>query len=89
LIILGNFETTVIKKQSMDILDNYDTTTANKSMGLDRGAIQSCGYYYSSNPSTYIYFFLKLFDLKLLDLKLFESKLLSLKLLDIKQLLTA
>ena len=46
--ILVNFETTMIKKQSMVILvnykDNYDTTTttANKSMGFDLSAIQSC-----------------------------------------------
>ena len=46
--ILGNFETTMIKKQSLIILvnykDNYDktTTTANKSMVFDVSAIQSC-----------------------------------------------
>ena len=46
--ILGNFETTMIQKQSMVILvnykDNYDTTTTttNKSMGFDLSAIQSC-----------------------------------------------
>ena len=43
--ILGNFETTMIQKQSMVILvsykDNFDTKTitANKSMGFDLSAI--------------------------------------------------
>ena len=46
--ILGNFWTTMKQKQSMVIFvnykDNYDTTTttANKSMGFDLSAIQSC-----------------------------------------------
>ena len=46
--ILGNFEITLIQKQSIVILvnykDNYDTATtiANKSMGFDLSAIQSC-----------------------------------------------
>ena len=47
--ILGNFETTMIQKQSMAIIVNYKdkhdttTTTANNSMGFDLSAIQSCG----------------------------------------------
>ena len=44
--ILGNFETTMVQKQSMVILvnykENYDTKTANNSMGFDLSAIQSC-----------------------------------------------
>ena len=46
--ILGNFEITMMQKQSMVILvnykDNYDTATkpANKSMGFDLSATQSC-----------------------------------------------
>ena len=45
--ILGNFETSMKQKQSgyqVNYKDNYDTTTttANKSMGFDLSAIQSC-----------------------------------------------
>ena len=46
--ILGNFWTTMKQKQSMVIFVNYKdkydttTTTANKSMGFDLSAIQSC-----------------------------------------------
>ena len=49
MVIFGNFKTTMKEKQSMLILvykDNYDTvtTTANKSIGFDLNAIQSCLY---------------------------------------------
>ena len=46
--ILVNFDTIMTEKQSMVILVNYEdnynttTTTANKSMGFDLSAIQSC-----------------------------------------------
>ena len=49
MVILGNFETTMIQKQSMAILVNYKynydttTTTANKSMGFDLSAIDRLG----------------------------------------------
>ena len=48
MVILGNFEKFMKKKTHLVILviykDNYDTTTttANKSMGFDLSAIQSC-----------------------------------------------
>ena len=46
--IIGNFETPTKQKQSMVILVNYKNkyditiTTANKSIGFDLSAIQSC-----------------------------------------------
>ena len=48
MVTLGNFEITMMQKQSMVILvnykDNYDTVTtiANKSMGFDLSATPSC-----------------------------------------------